>query len=129
MRVGRGLAQCRLRVPTIGADGSPSDSQEQPSSPQKQGVKARSKSTEEIQPAKKVVGDLLLLLLEVQVKNPMVKPCHLNPLSLEPPSYNDLTSNRAFHTPQKSLPSQMDDVESKGSCPVSEPNTTQQQQT
>ncbi|KAF7249511.1 Protein transport protein SEC7 [Varanus komodoensis] len=48
------------------------NAKEQPSSPQKQGVKARSKSTEDIQPAKK-----------------------------------------AFHTPQKSLPNQMDDDESK----------------
>ncbi|CAI5766944.1 Hypothetical predicted protein [Podarcis lilfordi] len=63
------------------------NSKEQSSSPQKQGVKARSKSTEEIQPAKK-----------------------------------------AFHTPQKSLPNQMDGDDSKGSCPVPAPNTIQQQQ-
>uniref|UniRef100_A0ACB8EJ36 Uncharacterized protein n=1 Tax=Sphaerodactylus townsendi TaxID=933632 RepID=A0ACB8EJ36_9SAUR len=64
------------------------NAKEQSTSPQRQGVKARSKSTEEIQPAKK-----------------------------------------AFHTPQKSLPNQMDADESKGSCPVPSPNTAQQQQT
>ncbi|KAJ7316601.1 hypothetical protein JRQ81_002763 [Phrynocephalus forsythii] len=72
VKCGPGFIAASIRKPTAGLGFLLRICLEQSSSPQKQGVKARSKSTEEIQPAKK-----------------------------------------AFHTPQKSLPNQMDGDESK----------------